>query len=78
MDHLVDASEVNTAEEGNKGEVTATGSNDSSSNFSLIAFYVIFTLAACTVVVVYENKKRIELENRILLLEGKKVKKDEE
>ena len=51
---------------------------DSSSNFSLIIFDIIFTLAVCTIVVVYENKKRIELENRILLLEGKKIKKNEE
>ena len=78
MEHLVDASEVqqSNGESGATGETNA--SKDSSSNFSLIVFNIIFTLAACTVVVVYENKKRIELENRILLLEGKKIKKDEE
>ena len=80
MDNLVDASEVQTTGEdgGSDGQLTTTGSKDSSSNFSLIVFYIIFTLAACTVVVVYENKKRIELENRILLLEGKKPKSNEE
>ena len=71
MEHLSDS----TAAPDTTGTNT---SKDSSSNFSLIIFYIVFTLAACTVVVVYENKKRIELENRILILEGKKIRKDEE
>ena len=63
----------------NLGSVTAVDDTkkDESSNFSLIIFNIIFTIAACTIIVVYQNKKRIELENRILLLEGKKVKKNE-
>ena len=70
---------------GNEEETTTTGetlgsnntSKSDSSTFSIVIFNIIFTLAACTIVIVYQNKKRIELENRILLLEGKKVVKDE-
>ena len=75
MDNLV---EIETVTEEGGSDSNSKSTSSSSSNFSLIVFYIIFTLAACTVVVVYENKKRIELENRILLLEGKKPKKNDE
>ena len=50
---------------------------NSSSSFSIVAFNVIFTIAIVAAVAVYDSKKRLDLENRISKLEGKKVKKNE-